>query len=365
MFDLKCAITLISVGLVGASLTSCDKGEAAEKDPRTEPPLVRTAAVGQSFAATRRFTGIVSARVQSDLGFRVSGKVVERLVDTGQAVTKGDPLMRIDNTDYVLALAAQNAAMEAAKAQVVQTSADEKRFHGLVGEGAVSGTVYDRAKAAADVAQAQLNAAEAQVRVTQNTSSYSTLFADSDGIVVETLVEPGQVVSAGQAVVRLARSGPREAKISLPETFLPKIGSTATAIVFNGQVTGEATLRQLSNSADAQTRTFEARYVLGGSAAEAPLGSTIDIAIPDSATTKGLQVPLAAVFDNGKGPGVWLLNEQSSTVHFQPIQIAAIGQESANVTSGLKSGDRFVALGAHLLHDDEQVRSEVAMGAVK
>lgn len=326
MFNVKCVITLALLGLVAVTLSSCDKGEAADKDPRSEPPLVRTATVGQSLAATRRFTGVVSARVQSDLGFRVSGKVIERLVDTGQAVSKGDPLMRIDNTDYVLALAAQNAAMEAAKAQLVQTNADEKRFRGLVGEGAVSGTVYDRAKAAADVALAQLNAAEAQVRVTQNTSSYSTLFADSDGIVVETLAEPGQVVAAGQAVVRLARSGPREAKISLPETFLPKVGSSAKAIVFNGQVTGDAVLRQLSNSADSQTRTFEARYVLEGSAAQAPLGSTVDIAIPDSATTNGLEVPLAAIFDNGKGPGVWVVDDQKSTVRFQPVQIAAIGQ---------------------------------------
>jgi RND family efflux transporter MFP subunit len=365
MFDHQRIATLFIAGSLCIPLSSCGKGDATEADSRTDPPLVRLATVEKATQITRRFTGIVSARVQSDLGFRVAGKVIERLVDTGQTVKKGDLLMRIDNNDYALAISAQRAAVEAAKAQVIQTAADEKRYKVLVGQGAVSSTVYDRAKGLADVADAQLNAAEAQVKVTENTSSYSEMTADSDGTVVQTLAEPGQVVTAGQTVVQLAHSGPREAKISLPETFLPKIGSKAQAIVFRGQVNGDATLRQLSNSADAQTRTFEARYVLGGAAAEAPLGSTIDIVIPDAAVTSSLQVPLAAIFDNGAGPGVWVLDGKNSKVNFRPVGIAELGAESANVSNGLQSGDQFVALGAHLLHENEQVRVDAHAGAVQ
>lgn len=365
MFDHQRIATLIIAGSLCISLSSCGKGDAAEADTRTDPPLVRTASVEQATQTTRRFTGVVSARVQSDLGFRVAGKVIKRLVDTGQTVSRGDLLMQIDNNDYALAISAQRAAVEAAKAQVVQTTSDEKRYRALVAQGAVSSTVYDRAKGLADVAQAQMDAAEAQVKVTENTSSYSELTADSDGTVVETLAEPGQVVTAGQTVVRLAHSGPREAKISLPETFLPTIGSKAQAIVFRGQVEGDAVLRQLSNSADAQSRTFEARYVLGGAAAEAPLGSTIDIVVPDAAVTASLQVPLAAIFDNGAGPGVWVLDDKKSTVNFRPVKIAELGAESANVSSGLQSGEQFIALGAHLLHENEQVRTAAGAGAVK
>ncbi|NTF98261.1 efflux RND transporter periplasmic adaptor subunit [Rhizobium rhizogenes] len=336
-------------------LQACDKGETAQSDPRLQPPLVRSAFVSDPEKSERTFTGTVTARVQSDLGFRVTGKVTQRLVDTGENVRKGQLLFKIDNTDYDLAIDAERASVEAARAEVVQTSDDERRFKNLVATGAVSETNYSRAKAAADVALAKLNAAEAQVRVTENTASYSELVADSDGTVLETLVEPGQVVAAGQAVVRLAHAGPREASIDLPETFLPLVGSTAHAVVFNSDDRGDATLRQLANSADPSTRTFEARYVLDGAAASAPIGSTINITIPEPATLPFVRVPLSAIFDAGKGPGVWLI-ANDDTVHFTTVHVASLDAESAAISEGLQKGNRFVALGAHLLREDQKVR---------
>jgi RND family efflux transporter MFP subunit len=348
---------MLVLSAAAASLQSCDKAQTAQQDPRTEPPLVKIAVVAEPLRAERSFTGTVSARVQSSLGFRIAGKVTVRLVDTGEVVRKGQPLMRIDNTDYDLAITAQKAAVEAAKAEVLQTADDERRFHSLVESGAVSATVYSRAKAAADVALAKLDAAEAQVRVTENTASYSELVADSDGTVVETLVEPGQVVAAGQTVVRLAHAGPREASIDLPETLLPKIGSSALATVFNSGQAGEATLRQLSNAANPLTRTFEARYVLEGDAAAAPLGATINITISDAAMRPLFRVPLSAIFDSGSGPGVWLIDD-GSAVRFHQVDVAAIDAESASISAGLEKGSKFVALGAHLLHEGQQVRTE-------
>lgn len=349
--------TFLSLVLASSTvcLQACDQAETAQSDPRTEPPLVRSALVTDPQKSERTFTGIVRARVQSDLGFRVAGKVTQRLVDTGENVRKGQQLFRIDNTDYDLAIEAERAAVEAARAELVQTSEDERRFKNLVSTGAVSETNYSRAKAAADVALAKLNAAEAQVRVTENTASYSDLLADSDGTVVETLAEPGQVVPAGQTVVRLAHAGPREAAVNLPETFRPMIGSMATAIVFNSSERGNASLRQLSNSADPSTRTFEARYVLNGTAASAPIGATINITVPEPATKPYVRVPLSAVLDAGKGPGVWLIGPDA-TVHFTDVHIASLDSESAAISDGLKKGDRFVALGAHLLRENQQVR---------
>src|SRR2546426_11716970 len=180
-------------------------------DPRTQTPLVRVGTVETSTRAERSFTGIVVARVQSDLGFRVPGKVVERLVDTGQTVKRGQPLMRIDPTDLRLATRAQEEAVAAAKARERQTSADEARQRDLGSAGAVSASAYDRVKAAAESARAELNAAEAQADVARNETGYAVLLADADGVVVETLAEAGQVVAAGPIVGPVAHARRRRA----------------------------------------------------------------------------------------------------------------------------------------------------------
>ena len=220
------ARTIGIFGMLAVVLAGCGRSGA---DPRTAPPLVRTAQAGAAEGSAREFTGVVAARVQSDLAFRVGGKVVARLVDAGQVVRRGQALMRIDPTDYALATQAAAGTVAAARARAVQTSADEARYRDLVSAGAVSASAYDQAKAAALAARAQLATAEAQARVSRNDAGYTLLVADADGTVSETLAEPGQVVSAGQPVVRLARSGPREAIVALPETLRPALGTMADA----------------------------------------------------------------------------------------------------------------------------------------
>ncbi len=143
--------------------------------------------------------------------------------------------------------------------------------------------------------------------------------------------------------------------IDLPETVRPSVGSIARATAFNGAA-GPARLRQLSNAADPQTRTFEARYVLDGAAANAPLGSTVTVELTEDRTQGALQIPLAAIHDNGKGPGVWVIGGKQPQVHWRPVRLAALGEEMAVITGGLRPGERFVALGAHLLHEGEAVR---------
>jgi RND family efflux transporter MFP subunit len=208
-----------------------------------------------------------------------------------------------------------------------------------------------------DTAEAQLAAAEAEARVAENEATYSVLVADADGTVVETLAEPGQVVSAGQTVVRLAQAGPREAVVALPETVRPAIGSVAEASMYgsNGPRT-TAHLRQLSDSADAQTRTYEARYVLDGEAAAAPLGATVTIRLASHASEPQVQVPLGAVLDDGRKTGVWVLDRATSTVHFRPVKLVRVSGETAMI-SGLSSGDPIVSLGAHLLQEGVRVRT--------
>jgi RND family efflux transporter MFP subunit len=349
------ATSLIACALL--VLAAC--GQDGRRDPRTEAPLVRTALVQAAPASTRSFTGVVAARVQSDLGFRVPGKVLERLVDAGQAVKRGQPLMRIDPVDLKLAASAQLEAVAAARARAQQAMQDEARYRDLQGTGAISASAYDQVKAAADAAKAQLGAAEAQADVARNASRYSELVADCDGVVMETLAEPGQVVNAGQAVVRLAHAGRREAVVQLPETLRPAVDSDAQATLFSGDGTSApAHLRQLSDVADRLTRTFEARYVLEGELAKAPLGTTVTLRIPDapSSARPALRVPIGSLFDTGKGSGVWVVGGEPAKVSWRPVAVQQLDDDSARVAGSLEQGDRIVALGAHLLREGESVR---------
>jgi len=360
MFQRRTLPFFAVVGLLPLALAAC--GEATSSiDPRTRIPLVRVGAVEAAAQAERSFTGVVAARVQSDLGFRVPGKIVERLVDTGQTVKRGQPLMRIDPTDLRLATRARDEAVTAATARARQTAEDEARYRDLVATGAVSASAYDQIKAAADAARAELDAAQAQADMARNETGYAVLLADADGVVVDTLVEPGQVVGAGQVVVRLAHVGRREAVVDLPETLRPAVGSAGVATLYGSGLTGAARLRQLSDAANPLTRTFEARYVLEGRLAEAPLGSTVSIHIPRDGTAPALQVPIGALFDPGKGPGVWVVEgepgaEAGPRVTWRAVQVAGLGTETAAITGGVSAEDRIVVLGAHLLQEGEHVR---------
>lgn len=351
-------VFLASVCLTAAmGLSACKPKDAP--DPRLDKRVVATVRLAPLTAGTRTYTGIVQARVQSDLGFRVQGKIVERLVDTGQVVKKGQALMRLDPTDYLHAVTRQSGSVAALRAHWRQAAADERRYRGLVATGAVSASIYDQMKAASDSARAQLDAAIAQEKIARNEDDYSLLRADSDGVVVETCAEPGHVVAAGQTVIILAHAGPREASVNLPEGTRPALQSAAIAELYDAGITVAAHLRQLSDAADAATRTYEARYVMDGVGAEAPLGATVRIHLPKtSETANTFEVPLSAVNDEGKGPGVWVVNEQRNTVTFQPVTLTDISVDTATIHLAENPTGRILiaAAGGHELHDGERIR---------
>jgi len=347
---------LASVGIAAAAfvLWPADK-VAAASDPRNAAPLVSIATAKDPDTLSRSFTGTIAARVQSDLGFRVPGKIVERLVKTGDEVRVGQPLMRIDQTDLRLALTAKRNAVVAAQATFLQAQNDEKRFSALVKALAASTQQYERSKAALDTAKAQLAALQAEAEVAENEAQYALLLADADGTIVETLGEPGQVVAAGQTVVRLAKAGAREALVSMPENQRPVAGASAVATLY-GQATEErAVLRQMSAAADPQTRTYETRWVLEGAAGSAALGATVTIRIANKDAQSHAQVPVGALLDDGTRTGVWVIDTKASNVHFRGVKIERLGEENA-IVSGVKSGEAVVALGAHLLTDGATVR---------
>ncbi|MGA1805118.1 efflux RND transporter periplasmic adaptor subunit [Rhizobium sp. HT1-10] len=350
------AAIVLSGGVAAAVFLLPAAHEAEASDPRTLAPLVKLASVQIPNAVERAFTGTVAARVQSDLGFRVPGKIVERLAGVGDQVRVGQPLLRIDSNDLNLSLTAKRNAVIAAQATFVQAQADEKRFAVLVKSNAASTQQYERAKLSLDTAAAQLAAAEADATVAENEVAYTVLLADADGTIVETLAEPGQVVSAGQPVVRLAKAGPREALIWMPENLRPAIGAKARATIYGRTGAETALLRQISDAAEQQTRTFETRWVLQGSAATAPLGATVTISVESGAHAASVEIPIGAILDDGSQTGVFVFNDTTSTVQFRAVKIEKLGEETAIVTD-VKPGEQVIALGAHLLQDGASVRT--------
>jgi len=338
-----------SVAILAAALTLA----ACAPKTQTEPaPLVRTLVVGGGERSTQSYTGVVRARTESDLGFRVGGKVVQRLVDPGQHVRRGQVLMRIDATDLQLAASASRDQVRAAEALASQATAEEARQRRLLDAGAVSRSAYDAALASAQSAQASVAAARSGAQQAGNQAAYGVLVADADGVVTEVLAQPGQVVSPGAVVVRLARAGNREAAVAVPETQLASLPRDAQAYLYGSTAPIPARLREVSGVADPLTRTFDARFVLARS--ELPLGSTVTIELP-RATEAEVQVPLTALHDAGRGPGVWVVRDDQ--VRFKPVRVVRLGEEAASIATGaLSVGDRIVSLGANKLREGQRVR---------
>lgn len=340
---------------VAVLLTACGQDEPSAQ----RPPLVRTVTVGPASTATQRFTGVIRARTESGLGFRVGGKIAERLVDPGQRVSAGQPLMRLERTDFTLALGSAQAMVDAARAQAVKAANDEKRSRKLATAGWVSAAGYEQVKAVADAAAAQLASAEAQADQIANQVAYAELKADAAGVVMDVSGEPGQVVAAGQPVVKLAREGAREAEIFLPEGSQRRADGDAVARLYTDrEKTFPAALREVSAIADPATRTYRARYVLAGLGESAPLGATVTVELSPSlrGSDASREVPLGAVFDSGTGTAVWKVDPETGTVSAQAVTLTRLGAERAEILSDLTEGDRIVALGAHLLKDGQRVR---------
>lgn len=352
--------SLLLVALAGTALIAGCSGSAPESSAE---PLVATAlAQGEGTGGNGgdAYTGTVHARTESTLAFRVPGKIVARLVDAGAHVRAGQPLFRLDARDLGLAASAAADKVRAAEADAARTAADEARLRPLVATGAISPSAYDGARAARDAAAATLSAARAAAANAANERGYAVLVADEDGIVTEVLAEAGQVVGAGTPVLRLARSGVREALVAVPETSLAALPKTAQALVYGRNAPVTATLREVAGAADPLTRTFAARYVLSGAPDDAPLGATVTVRLPGAAAGAS-RIPLGALVDLGSGKGlggqgVWVIQPDRS-VRFRPAQPLRLTEEDAYLpASALPPGTRIVALGGQLLHAGQKVR---------
>ena len=325
----------------------------------TTPRVVRTYTVGSAGSDSMEYTGVIHARTESDLGFRVPGKIIEKLVKAGDHVKRGQALMLLDPTDLRLTANAAREAVEAARAQNKRALADELRQRGLVAIKAVSVQEYEQAKSAADATTAQLNSALANSRQLENQEGYAVLRADADGVIMEVPADVGQVVAAGNVVVRLAQDGAREAVVNLPEGTTKIANSKAVASLYaDSGHSFPAKLRELSAMADPLTRTYQARFSLDGVGKNAPLGATVTVHLNGQTSNIALQqyeIPVGALYDGGTGTSVWIIHPNTSTLSRRPVAVAKLGSETALVSKGLRPGERILALGTHLVKEGEKV----------
>lgn len=352
----------LPLSLALALLAGCHS-QADTPAPAAQPRAVLATSVQAAASNASLYTGVVAARTTSDLGFRVSGKVIERKVDPGTQVKRGDVLLALDNTDFKLALRAARNQVAATGAELSQARDDEARYRKLVRTGAVSRQLYDQSATRLRVAHAAHAASTADAAQVENRQQYSTLQADADGIVTDVLADRGQVVGEGQVVARLAHAGTREAVIDIPETQRALASQPASALPYGATgATVSATLRELSATADPTTRTFRARYTLDGDAAALALGSTITLQLDSATESRLLRVPLGALLDKGQNTGVWVIDAQHQ-VALRNVAVVRLEQEDAVVHGELQPGERIVALGAHLLNAGDRVR-ELAVPAL-
>lgn len=346
---LRASVLIALATAASIALSGCHRNEATTT--ATAPRVVRAVQVGTSHNGaeqTTRYTGVVRARTESNLGFRVAGKIAERLVNAGEAVKIGQPLLKLDPTDYRLAL-------QAARAVEKQTSLELERVRVLVEKRAESRDTLERATAVAESSAAQAEHAA-------NEANYTTLYADADGVVMSTLAEPGQVVAVGQPVLVLAKDGLREAAVDIPESSLARIhGHKATAQLYlNSELRVPATFREISGVADPVARTYQARYILEGESAQFPLGSTVTVRVcaSEENAQPTTEIPLGSLIDRGDGAAVWVIDPKKSTVEKRSVAIAKLGAETASISRGLQQGDLVVSLGAQLLNAGEVVQVE-------
>jgi multidrug efflux system membrane fusion protein len=348
--------------VVGTTLAACSPPPPPAPPVRPVQLVEARPATGLAAAA---FAGEVKPRHESELGFRIPGKVVARYVDAGSRVTRGQPLARLDPADVGLQADAQRAAVSAAQNEVTFAEAEFERYENLYKQKFVSASALDQKRNALDTNRAKLAQARAQLAVTQNQASYATLSAPEAGVITSVQAEAGQVVAAGQTVMKLAREDEREVAIAVPESRLGELkAAAALGVVLWADRTRvyPARVREIAPSVDPVTRTFAVRVAVLQPDAALQWGMTANVVL-QGADIPGVVVPLTSIHREGDRPAVWIYDPQTQQVALRPVTIAQYREDGAIIGSGLAPGERVVAAGVHKLLPGQKVRPYEGPGA--
>jgi RND family efflux transporter MFP subunit len=348
-------IGLCALAALVTTLVACSKAEAPQEPLRSVKLLT---VAGSDLNLAGEYAAEVRARVESRLGFRVGGKLVQRPAEPGQRVTAGQLLALVDAQDFQLAAQAAQAQVSAAQSQRDLAAAEFKRFEALKAQNFISGAELERREASLKAADAALHQAKAQAQAQGNQAGYARLTASHAGVITAVEAEVGQVVSAGQPVLRLAHDGPRDAVFAVSESAIMaiRVGQSMQATVLSTGQTVQGTVREMAASADPVTRTYAVKLALAPGVA-LPLGATLNVRAPgvSGAAVSAIKLPTSALRQDGQGTAVWVLDEATMTVNSQVVQLGPVDGNDVVVTSGLKPGQRVVSAGVHVLSPGQKV----------
>lgn len=348
--------SLSMLGLLAVSLTACSE---AKTEPVATVRPVKVVEIAKADTTRQlRYSGAVKARTEMNLGFRVAGKIVERLVDIGDRVNPGDILARIDATDYALAVRTAEANLAATEKQVETVRLTQKRAEELFGKKFASQAQLDEAQLGTQQALAARDAAASSLQQAKNQVGYTDLKADRKGIVTMIGADTGQVVGVGTPVVAVAVDGEKEIQIAVPETDISHFRPGQPVEVgfwTDDQLRLAGKVREVAGSADPQSRTFSVRV----SVADDPrvlLGMTATVEASVATRRPLASIPLEAMTEKDGKPIVWVADRDTSTVHARAIVVVDFSDDGIRVAQGLQPGDLVVAAGTQFMSENLKVK---------
>ena len=354
-------VSVFAVAAVGAAAWAW-KANSAHSTAAAEP-LVRPARVMEinyhQRGRSMTMAGTVVPRIEATLGFRVAGKIVERLVDVGATVKAGQPIARLDPADYRLAVDNARAALVSAEADWQRAKADHERYLALRNTAAFTVQTLELRQSTAATAQARVEQAKSQLATAENNLAYTELQADAAGVVTAVTAEVGQVMGQGQGVVKVARTEELEILVGVPENRLAAVRQAPGASFELWSDKGRkyaARLRELSPSADSMTRTYPARFTVVEKPDFIGLGMTATLAFERSDLESAANVPLSAIFQRGTQPAVWVVDRTTGTVALRDVVIARWRDDTAAILSGVREGELIATAGVHKLEPGQRVR---------
>lgn len=357
------ALGAVGVALAGGAFAAVSFTANASRPVVNSEPAIRPARVAEityrKQSQSLLLAGTVVPRIESTLGFRVSGKIVQRSVDVGAVVKPGDTIATLDPADYQLAVDNARAALTSAEADYARARADHERYLNLRGSTAFVPQTLDQRQSLASTALARVDQAKSQLSSAENNLAYTVLRADTAGVVTAVQAEVGQVMAQGQGVIRLARLDELEILVGVPEHRLKVVREAKGASFELWSDPGRrhsAKLRELSPSADPVTRTYAARFSVVDPPEFIGLGMTATLGFERPDNVAVAEVPLSAIFQRGTQPAVWVVERDTGTVELRPVAIARWRNDTAAILSGVKEGELIATAGVHKLETGQKVK---------
>jgi len=348
--------SILGVALIASAatlLTACDKQKSTEAKVKIVETVVAASA---PIAQSNTITGEIDARVQSDLSFRVSGRIIERQVDVGQAVKAGQVLAKIDAEEQKADLDVAKANLASAQAQETQAQLAYTRQQNLLKTQVTTRAAVDQAQETLLMAQGSVKSAQAQLETAQDALSYTELKADADGIITARNAEVGQVAQAASQVFTLAHDGPRDAVFAVYESmFLGRKldDNVNVSLISDTAKPNNGVIREVSPTIDATTGTIKVKVDVGD-ATGMRLGAPV-IGTFRSASRNGIELPWSAMASAAGQPAVWIVNPATSTASIHPIEVSSYGTGRFTVRSGVSPGDIVISQGSKFLRPDQPV----------